>query len=151
VGGTSANMITKSIKSKLFATTSRRRQHRNNWYLCTHSHDKKGLSETSRPGLITVMRSDHPKSYHSVWEGGVARHDARPQTSGCQLDGLLSKPILKGYGSDCNIGSVHSPHKGCLMKAFKLRNDEGRDLLLLRLRPTSCVHHEPLDDPVTEM
>jgi hypothetical protein len=92
------------------------------------------------------MRPDHPKSYHSVWEGEVARYDTRPQTSDCQLDGLLGKPILEVYGSDCNIGSVHSPHKGCLMKAVKLRNDEGSDLLLLRLRLTSCVHHEPVTE-----
>ncbi len=36
----------------------------NNGDLWTHSHCKEGLSETDRRGLIPVMRSDHPKSWH---------------------------------------------------------------------------------------
>ena len=29
--------------------------------MCTDTSDKEGLSETNRPGLIPVMRSNHPE------------------------------------------------------------------------------------------
>ena len=56
---------------------------------------------------------------------------------GCQwlmIFCVIMSPILNRDGSDYNIGSVLSrvPHKVWLMKTFKLRNEEGRSLLLLR-------------------
>ena len=49
-----------------------------------------------------------------------------------QSDDLLSKPILSRHDSDCNIGSVLSPHDVRLMMVVKLRKKEGISLLLLR-------------------
>ncbi len=65
------------------------------------------------------------------------------------LTDLLCKPILRRDGGDCNIGSVLSPQE-CLCEAVKLRKKKRSSLLLLRLRPGSCVHDEPLHEAVTE-
>ena len=46
------DMIAKHIQSRLFATTNRKWQLRESWDVCTDTSGKKGLSETSRPGLI---------------------------------------------------------------------------------------------------
>ena len=54
-------MITKHIQNRLFSTTSRERQFREIWDVCTDTSGKEGLSEASRPGLIPVMWTDHPK------------------------------------------------------------------------------------------
>ena len=54
-------MIVKHIQSRLFATTSREWQIRENWDVCTDTSDKEGLLESRRPGLIPEMRSDHPE------------------------------------------------------------------------------------------
>ena len=54
-------MIAKKITSKLSATTSREWQLRKGWNMCTDTSGKEGLPETSRPGLIPAMRSNHPE------------------------------------------------------------------------------------------
>ena len=45
---------------------------------------------------------------------------------------LLSDPMLRRDGVDCNIGGVLSPDKEDLMKAVELRKKEGSSFLLLR-------------------
>ena len=62
VGNTGANMISKSVKNKNFANTNRERQIRQCCYFRTNTSGEERLSETSRPGLISVMRPDptHP-------------------------------------------------------------------------------------------
>ncbi len=60
MGSTGANMIAKNITGKLFATTSREWQLCQCEYLSTDT-SAKGLSETSRPGLIPAMRSNYPE------------------------------------------------------------------------------------------
>ena len=62
VGGTLVEVVNKSIYLELLGTTNRE------WYflkernLGSNGRDKKGLSETRRPGLISVMSPDlvHP-------------------------------------------------------------------------------------------
>jgi hypothetical protein len=55
-GGTSAEVVTKSIYLELLATTSRERHFRKERNLSSNGRGKKGLPETSRPGLISAMR-----------------------------------------------------------------------------------------------
>ena len=57
VDSTRAKVITKWVYLKLPATTTRERLLHNLWDLGAHCGGKKCLSETSRPGLISVMRS----------------------------------------------------------------------------------------------
>jgi hypothetical protein len=45
---------------------------------------------------------------------------------------LKGDPILCRDGSNSNVGSVLSPHKGSLIEAVELRDIEGSILLLLR-------------------
>jgi hypothetical protein len=66
VGGTSAEVVTKRIYLELFATTTRERYFRKERNLGPNGRGKKGLSETSRPGLISVMRSDLAQPTHRL-------------------------------------------------------------------------------------
>ena len=59
-------MIAKNILSKLFATTSRDWRLRQSRYVSTDTSGKEGLPDTSRPGLIPAMRSNHPEKTHSL-------------------------------------------------------------------------------------
>jgi hypothetical protein len=63
-----------------------------------------------RKGLLEILK-------------GLPHHDA---------EDLNGDPILCRDGSDSNVGSVLTPHKGSLCQAIELRNGEGRVLLLLR-------------------
>ena len=63
---TGANMIVKNITDRLFATTSREWQLCQSGYLCIDTSGKEGLSETSRPGLIPAMRSNHPEKTQRI-------------------------------------------------------------------------------------
>ncbi len=47
------------------------------------------------------------------------------------LDDLVCKPTLRN-GGDCNIRSVLSPHKECLIEAVKLWKKKRSSLVLLR-------------------
>ena len=64
MGGTSVEVITKSIYLELFPTTTREWHFRKEWNVGSNGRvtQKKGRSETSRPNLISVMRPDlsHP-------------------------------------------------------------------------------------------
>ena len=57
---TGVNVIVKHIQNRLFATTRRECQFHENWDMYTDTSGE-GLTETSRPGLIPVMRPDHPE------------------------------------------------------------------------------------------
>jgi hypothetical protein len=60
MGGTSAEMVTKSIYLELFGTTSGKQQlhQKGKRNLCSNGRVKKGLSQTSRPDLVSVMSPD---------------------------------------------------------------------------------------------
>ena len=84
MGSAGANMITKSITSKLSVTTNREWQRCQWWNMCTDTSDKEGLSETGRPGLIPVMRSNHPDKtqlYHKILFGSSSSWDSRTPIS----------------------------------------------------------------------
>ena len=68
VGGTSVDMVTKSIELELFATTTRESLFSNNRDLGAHGRDKECLSETSRPVFISTMRSDLSQPTHWIDE-----------------------------------------------------------------------------------
>ena len=57
-------MIAKSFHSKNFTITSREWYLRQVRYFCTDTRGKKGLTETSRPYLISVMCPDLPHPTH---------------------------------------------------------------------------------------
>ena len=59
-------MITKNVTGELSATTNREWQIRESWYVITDTSGKEGLTETSRPGLIPIMRSNHPEKTQSL-------------------------------------------------------------------------------------
>jgi hypothetical protein len=65
MGSTGADMIAKNINSKLFATTSREWQLHESWNMCTDTIGKEGLTETSRPDLISAMWPDYPLEYRN--------------------------------------------------------------------------------------
>jgi hypothetical protein len=66
VGGTSAEVVTKSISLQHFATTTRERYFREERNLGSNGRGKKGMQETSRPGLISAMRPDLPQPTHRL-------------------------------------------------------------------------------------
>ena len=66
VGSTSAEVVTKSVYLKLLAPTSRERHFRKERDLGSNRRSKKGLPETSRPGLISTMRPDLPQPTHRL-------------------------------------------------------------------------------------
>ena len=66
VGGTRAEVVTKRVYLKLPETTSRERYFRQEWNVRSNERGKKGLTETSRPGLIPVMSPDLSQSTHCL-------------------------------------------------------------------------------------
>jgi hypothetical protein len=64
VGGTSAEVVNKSIYLKLLATTSRERYFHKERNLGSNRRSKNGLLETSRPGLISTMSPDLSQPTH---------------------------------------------------------------------------------------
>ena len=62
VGGTSAEVVPKSIYLELFATTPRSGIRVSG----ANGRGIKGLPETSRPGLISAMRPDLPQPTHGL-------------------------------------------------------------------------------------
>jgi hypothetical protein len=66
VSGTSAEVIPERINMKLPAAASREWELRQVRYISTDTRGKKCLTETSRPGLISVMRPDLPQPTHGL-------------------------------------------------------------------------------------
>jgi hypothetical protein len=64
VDGASAEVVTKRVYLKPPATTSREQHFRKERDLDSNRRRKEGLSETRRPGLIFVIRSDLPQPTH---------------------------------------------------------------------------------------
>ena len=60
--GKGSNVVTTSVFGELFATTGRERKLRQCRYCCTNTRDEESLSESIRPGFISVMSPDlsHP-------------------------------------------------------------------------------------------
>ena len=55
---TGGNMVDKRVYTELFAITNREWQLRQGRYFCTDTNGKRGLSETNRPCLISLMCPD---------------------------------------------------------------------------------------------
>ncbi len=66
VGGTGANMIAECMNSKIFAVIIRERKLRQVRYCCTDTSGEKGLSQDSRPCLISAMWPDLPQPTHRL-------------------------------------------------------------------------------------
>jgi hypothetical protein len=81
--GASAKVVTRSIELELFATTSRESLNNNNRDLDAHGRGKECLSETSRPGFISTMRSDLPQPTHRLEEKDSLKGHPLPGTQDC--------------------------------------------------------------------
>ncbi len=70
---TGCHMVAESVDWELFATTGRERKLLQCRYCVTNTRDEESLSETRRPGLISVMRTDLPQSTHGLKPEDPAR------------------------------------------------------------------------------
>ena len=66
VSGTCTNMITENVNGEPFVTTNRERKLHQCGYIRTDTRSKECLSESSRPGLISVMSPDLPQTTHGL-------------------------------------------------------------------------------------
>ena len=101
MGSTVADMITKNITSELSATTSREWQLRESWDMGTDTSGKEGLPETSTPGLIPALRSNHPEK-------------SSENPAACTTKPSLGHPLPETRGHP-------SPHAGRSLRRWPLR------------------------------
>ncbi len=121
VGGTSAEVVTKSIELELFATTSGERLLSNYRDQGAHGRGKECLPETSRPGLISTMRPDLPQPTHRLEpqdtlggdrlssQDGVFQQQQAALLSIPQLNRLIEADIVRDENSASNAAVTATP------------------------------------------